>query len=68
MGTLVAVEEKEDIGVIIDEKGNLASLKRTCLEVYTQFVWGSRQIYPLEWVGYPMKMHSLVLGSSLWEL
>ena len=37
MGTLVAVEE-EDIGVTVDEKGNLASLKRTCLEVYTQFV------------------------------
>ena len=49
-------------------KGNLASLKRTCLEVYTRFVWGPKQIYPLEWVGYPMKMHSLVLGSSLWEL
>ena len=35
MGTLVAVEEDEDIEVILDEKGNLDSLKRTCLEVYT---------------------------------
>ena len=68
MGTLVAMEEDEDTKVTLDEKGNLDSLKRTCLEVYTQFVWWSRQRYPSELVGYPMKMHSLVLGWSLWLL
>ena len=62
------MEEEEDTGVIADEKGNLDSLKRTRLEVYTRLVWWSRQRYPLESVGYPMNVHSLVLGSSLWAL
>ena len=32
------MEEEEDTGVIADEKGNLDSLKRTRLEVYTRLV------------------------------
>ena len=64
-----------DVGVTCDckeglslGKGNLDSLNKTCLEVYIVFATGSKHRKPFGTEEYPRNIHSLVLGSSLWEV